>query len=130
MSKKSKEITKSIEILAAYQLLSIPKKEHTLRKVIKLPDNKYIVLPDASTTIPPELTPDKIWNNFDEFAKQNKQTILAYHEEFFKSEPPKKQDLITTSLYCWAHLIKDAKPILAKTDPNTGEKIKKIFYWI
>lgn len=46
----------------------------------------------------------KCWANQDAFDAENKQTILAYHEQCFKAEPPKDQDLTTTSVWTWYRL--------------------------
>lgn len=43
----------------------------------------------------------KVWANFDEFAAENKNTLLTYHENLFKAEPPKDQNLVITAEWCW-----------------------------
>ena len=43
----------------------------------------------------------KIWPTFEHFLEEKKQTILAYHDELFKSNPPRGQDEVQTALYVW-----------------------------
>lgn len=66
----------------------------------------------------------KVWPNFNKFADEPKQTLLAYHAELFKAEPPKDQDLVSTALYCWFKLCDIATDRTAKpaTDVVTGKK--------
>lgn len=59
-------------------------------------------------------TIQKIWPNFNEFLKENKNTILAYHANLFDAEPPKDQDIVITAMICWNKIIK-----YAKTDMTT-----------
>jgi hypothetical protein len=47
----------------------------------------------------------KTWNSLDTFLDEPKQTILAYHDNFFKVSPPKDQDLTLTAQYVWAKII-------------------------
>ena len=122
MSKKSN--TKAIEIPAAYQDLKLLKKEHSLRKIIIDPTNKIHSFKDASVVVPPEIQVDREFLGLDKFSELPLQTILAYHEEFFKCEPPKKQNKMTTATYVWAYMIGKAEPHLAGTDPETGEKTR------
>lgn len=61
----------------------------------------------------------KVWANFNDFADTvNEQTTLAYHEQLFKANPPKKQDLITTKLHVWHKLIASAKNSMVSDTPK------------
>jgi hypothetical protein len=121
MSKKS--TTKSIEIPAMYLSLTPPNKERSLRKVIIDVTGKVYSFKNESVPVPPEIEPDIIFKNFDDFSSRNEQTILTFHANIFKSEPPKKQRIIQTALMVWAHWIGvGSKPILVNVDPETGEK--------
>ena len=122
MSKKSK--TQSIEIPAQYQDLGLLKKEHSLRKIIIDTSGKIHSFKDTSVIVPPEIVADREFLGLDKFSELPTQTILAYHEEYFKCEPPKKQNKMTTATYVWAYLIKEGEPHLANTDPVTGEKTR------
>ncbi len=51
----------------------------------------------------------KTWDGFNKFVEEGKQTILAYHENFFHENPPKNQDIMQTSIYVWNYIIKNAK---------------------
>jgi hypothetical protein len=46
----------------------------------------------------------KKWPKIESFMEENPQTILAYHEELFKGNPPKDQDILTTAQYVWNKL--------------------------
>ncbi|HRI37096.1 MAG TPA: hypothetical protein PLO50_00915 [Nitrospira sp.] len=124
MSKKS--TTKTIEIPAQYQGfdLRLLKKEHASRKIIIDPTGKIHAFKDETTVVPPEIQIDREFLGLDKFTELPTQTILAYHEQFFKSEPPKKQNKITTALYIWAYMLREATPHLANTNPVTGEKTR------
>lgn len=71
-------------------------------------------------------TISKVWSNFNEFTeKVNEQTTLAYHDNFFKANPPKKQQLIMTQLMVWHYMATHAKNNLTQTtpkDPVSGRK--------
>lgn len=43
----------------------------------------------------------KIWPGFESFSEENRQTILAYHDELFKRNPPKGQSDVDTALWVW-----------------------------
>lgn len=43
----------------------------------------------------------KRWANLSAFMDENKQTILAYHDEIFKSNPPEGQLIEVTARYVW-----------------------------
>lgn len=123
MSKKT--TTPSVTIPEAYQLLNLPlKKEAGLRKIIIDPTGTIHALPSSDTPIPADITIDTEFKSFDDFSSRPEQTILAYHEQFFKCEPPKKQSKITTATYVWAYLIKEAKPRLEATKAD-GTKERK-----
>lgn len=112
MSKKAK----SVEIPAAYQMLSLPlKKDGADRKVAIDIDGKIHVFKDKSSQIPADIQVDTGWENFDKFVALPKQTVLAYHEQYFKCEPPKGQSLTTTATYVWAYFIKEGTPRLEHT---------------
>ena len=59
-------------------------------------------------------TLSKVWGGFNEFLKEHKNTVLAYHEQLFKTEPPKDQPIEVTAVYVWNKLIS-----IAKTDLTT-----------
>lgn len=124
MSKKTK--VQVIEIPAIYQDfdLRLLKKDHSLRKIVIDSLGAVHSFKDASVTVPPEISVDREFLGLDKFSELPAQTILAYHEQFFKSEPPKKQDKTTTALYVWAYMLREAAPHLANTDPVTGEKTR------
>lgn len=69
-------------------------------------------------------TIQKIWDGFDAFTRENKQTILAYHANLFGAEPPKNQDIVITALYTWNKIIKAAKTDMTTEVPvsATGRK--------
>jgi len=74
----------------------------------------------------------KSWAGLDKFLDENKETTLAYHENFFKVNPPKKQDLIKTAQYIWAKIVSiavDRRPT-ASTTPGSNRKstISKCVY--
>src|SRR5579872_4081636 len=56
-------------------------------------------------------TINKIWDGFDAFTEENKQTVLTYHANLFGTEPPKDQDPVITALYTWNKIIQSAKKI-------------------
>lgn len=47
----------------------------------------------------------KGWDGVSAFTDENKQTLLAYHENLFKCNPPEGQDLTITAAYCWAKIL-------------------------
>jgi hypothetical protein len=123
MSQKSK--TPSVTIPEAYQLLNLPlKKESALRKIIIDPTGTIHALQSSDTPVPADITIDVEFKSFNDFITRPEQTILAYHEQFFKCEPPKKQSKVTTATYIWAYLIKEAKPRLDNTKKD-GTKERK-----
>ena len=63
-------------------------------------------------------TLSKVWNNFNKFLEENKQTILAYHEQFFKVDPEKNQTIEQTAVMVWNKIIS-----IAKTDLTTAVPI-------
>lgn len=66
----------------------------------------------------------KVWPNFNKFSDENKATLLTYHQNLFKAEPPKDQDLVTTAVYTWFKICDIATDRTAKTPVNadTGRK--------
>jgi hypothetical protein len=107
-----------------YQLLTVPNKERASRRVLQLIDGRWVVLLNATVPLPSDILPDMIerdFTSFDKFCSQNRQTILAYHDMFFAEPPPKKQDIMATSLMCWAHLVKECRPVLPQVD-SSGNK--------
>jgi hypothetical protein len=62
----------------------------------------------------------KIWATFDAFTKENKNTVLAYHENLFSAEPPKNQNIIITATYCWRKMQKIATADLTSQVPVTA----------
>ena len=56
----------------------------------------------------------KIWENFDAFLKENKNTILTYHANLFQAEPDKEQDIVITANYVWNKIV-----LMAKSDLTT-----------
>lgn len=110
-----------------YNLLSTPTKEGASRKIIIATDRKIHSFLNQSVPVPPEIGIDMEFTNFDDLTSRQSQVILALHEEFFKSEPPKKQEIFTSALYLWAYFIKEATPHLANTTV-TGELIRKSSY--
>ncbi len=73
----------------------------------------------------------KVWVGFDNFigelsgvSGENYQTILTYHSMLFKSEPPPRQDRVTTALYVWFGLCDIAVDRTERTPRNSeGRKI-------
>lgn len=115
MSKKNKS-TKQIELPAQYLDVILPDKKRAERKVVLGTDGKFHVFANSQVPVPADLAIEKEWKNFDEFSNQNSQTVLAYHEQFYKCEPPKNQNIVTTALYVWAQIIgPQAVPHLAET---------------
>jgi hypothetical protein len=111
MSNKNK--TKSIEIPAAYQLLTLPlKKEGAERKIVIDPVGKIHCFPNKDAVIPPDITIDVEFKNFDDFLSRGNKNVLAWHEQLFKCEPPKKQNETITATSVWAYLIKEGSPHL------------------
>ena len=47
----------------------------------------------------------KQWDGITTFLDLPKQTLLTYHENLFKDNPPKDQDLTLTAQYCWAKIV-------------------------
>lgn len=65
----------------------------------------------------------KSWANENEFDHENKNTILAYHENLFKANPPADQDLIITALHCWYKMCSIAVDRTPKTPvTDSGRK--------
>lgn len=121
MSKKSK--VKSIEIPEMYQMLTLPlKKEGADRKIVIDTDGHIHVFKDKSVAVPTDITPDKVFDNFDKFVEQQKQTVLAYHEEHFKCEPPKGQSLVTTAAYVWSFFLKGIPHLEGHKSDGTRER--------
>lgn len=109
-----------------YHLLSLPlDKKRASRKIVIDVSGKIHEFTDGSVPVPVEIVPDREWQNFDQFVELPKQTVLAYHEQFFGVEPPKKQSHTDTAVACWAYMVKEAKPHLPDTDPVTGKKERK-----
>jgi hypothetical protein len=108
-----------------YTEIKLIKKQHTLRKVIIDTLGKFHSYKDAESKVDPTVTIDKEFQSFDDFDKQGKQTILAYHEQFFKQEPQRKQPLNTTALMCWMYMLSEAAPHVEGTDPVTGKRERK-----
>lgn len=71
-------------------------------------------------------TINRVWSNFSQFTDEIRgQTLLAYHENLFGAEPPKKQQEIQTQLWCWHKMTSQAKNNLTSrvtTDPVSGRK--------
>ncbi len=65
-------------------------------------------------------TLSKTWNGLDGFINENKQTILAYHEQLFQAEPPKDQDMIITTINTWNKIIQSAKNDLTTEIPTSA----------
>ncbi len=68
----------------------------------------------------------KCWDTFTPFHDEGQATILAYHSDIFKSEPPKGQDITATALWVWYAMCQTAAKRLedasATKDPTTGRK--------
>lgn len=73
-----------------------------------------------------EPTINKVWANFNQFTEEIRgQTLLAYHDNLFGAEPPKKQPEIQTQLWCWHKMTSQAKNNMTSkttTDPVSGRK--------
>lgn len=75
----------------------------------------------------------KVWANFDAFEKENKQTLLAYHENLFKKPAPKDQSLVETASWCWYKIISlavDRLPIQARSNTGRVSQILKRDYFL
>lgn len=68
----------------------------------------------------------KVWTKFDTFADEPKQTLLTYHANLFKSEPPKDQDLTTTALYIWFKMCDIATDRTVKTPKTTEGRVSSL----
>jgi hypothetical protein len=67
----------------------------------------------------------KVWAGANKFLDENKNTITCYHENIFKCEAPKGQDLVTTGMWVWYALCSIATKRLGDTtpkDPVSGRK--------
>lgn len=122
MSKKNN--TQSIEIPAIYADLTTPDKKSSTRKVIIATDRSIHSFLSHEVPVPPELSIDMEFKDFDDLSKRQPQVILALHSEFLRAEPPKKQSIMTSALYTWAYFLKHAKGHLAGTSIS-GEKERK-----
>ena len=122
MSKKNK--SKAVEIPAIYQTLTAPTKESAGRKVIISPDRSIHAMKSKDVPLPPDLMVDMEFMNFDDLTSRQQSVIESLHLEFLKCEPPKKQNRMTTSLYLWAWLVKNATPHLVNIAAD-GTKERK-----
>jgi hypothetical protein len=122
MSKKNK--TKVVEIPPIYQTLTAPTKESAGRKVIVAADRSIHALKDATVPIPPGITVDMEFTNFDDLTCRQQSVIESLHLEFIGCEPPEKQSKMTTALYLWAWFVKNATPHLENiaTDGTRARK--------
>jgi hypothetical protein len=116
--------TPAVPQVDLYALLSKPDKKYANRKIIISPDGTFTVLKDSETKVPIDVLIDTEFKNFDDLMAKGKNTILAYHEQFFKAEPPKKQSIMDTALWVWAYLIKNCKPRLEDKTAD-GEAVRK-----
>lgn len=62
-------------------------------------------------------TIQKIWDNFNKFTEENKNTILTYHANLFGAEPDKDRDITLTALLVWNKIIATAKSDLTTQVP-------------
>ena len=123
MSKKP--ITPNLDLPNGYTDTKLIKKEHLTRKIVRTGTGEIHIFQNAESKIDADIQIDREWKSEEEFSKQGKQTILAYHEEFFKVAPPKKQDITITSLMCWMFMLKNGKAHIQGVDSETGEKERK-----
>lgn len=113
--------------------LDLPKKSSMTRCVaIGIEDGKQIayLFPDHDALKQfPALVIETTYANAEEFSKAGKNVILAWHEQIFKCEPPKKQDIEITALWVWSYWLKNGKPLLPQTnatvDPVSGKVARK-----
>lgn len=113
MSKKNK--SRAVEIPATYQTLTAPTRESASRKVIIASDRSIHVFKDVDVPIPPNISLDMVFSNFDDLTSRQQSVIESLHLEFLKSEPPKGQNKMTTALYLWAWFVREATPHLVGT---------------
>ncbi len=64
------------------------------------------------------------WPCLDRFMEIERQTILAYHDQFFKCTPPKDQTIEVTAQYVWAQFHRHVKTSFLSATPTlpTGRK--------
>lgn len=122
---KTPAIVPESTIIDGYTDIKLLKKQHMSRKIIIDPLGVIHCYPDAEAKVDETTTIDVEFKNFDEFEARPIQTILTYHEQFFKCEPPKKQTKTLTALQIWAYFLREGKPHLPNVNAETGEKIRK-----
>jgi hypothetical protein len=110
-------------VLDIYDTLTPPSKSVAGRKVVITPTREIVVFTDSTSPVPPEIAIDIEFKNMDDFMSRGKNTVEAYHAEFLKVEPPKKQDVEQTAFMTWAWFAKHGKPILSNTNAE-GEKVR------
>lgn len=59
----------------------------------------------------------KIWENFNKFTEENRNTILTYHANLFNSEPDKERDIVITAMLVWNKMIATATADLTTEVP-------------
>jgi hypothetical protein len=69
---------------------------------------------------------NKIWPNFEAFEKENKQTLLTYHANLFKKEPPKDQSLTETALWTWWKIISLAVDRTERTPVTSSGRVSNL----
>lgn len=77
----------------------------------------------------------KVWPNFDAFEKENKQTVLAYHEDkrIFGKPAPKDQSHTDTASWVWykiASIAADRTPQVIRTESGRKSTISSRKYFI
>ena len=98
--KKSQEVKSSPEIYAGLNT-NTELKAYVVEDVHML----YYIFDSKSHVHIVKEAIQKGWDGFNAFAEENKNTILAYHDNFFKVNPPEEQALDITAAYCWSKII-------------------------
>jgi hypothetical protein len=120
MSKKTVK-----QLPEVWKNLSAPDKSVASKAVvIDLSNKVHIARTIADITKDPSIQVQASWNNMEEYlTKTNKQTKLAYHEQFV-GEPPKGEDDTVIGYMTWAWFIKNGNVILSGHD-SEGNKERK-----
>lgn len=124
---KANKIAKLIATPDIYKDLTLPTKTiATERSVAIHTEGSITVMPKGYRPLDLEQIPvDKFFTDLEDFAKQNANTIKAYHEEFI-GPVPKKQNIEETGMWVWAYFTKNGKPAIPAPviEPKPGTEDK------
>lgn len=120
MSKK-----KTVETPKVWANLTAPGKSEASRSVSIDMQNKIHVFANKETRekLTIEIPSQVHWDTMEAYMKVNKQTALAYHEQFI-GEIPKDADETEVKFMTWAHFVKNGEVHIAGTTAS-GEAERK-----